>query len=112
MKDRLIYLRDIVDNIERVDRFIATMSCAEFTHDEKTYFAVVRCFEIMGEAAKRIPQSIQEQYPDVPWKTLTDTRNVFIHAYASINAHKVWQTAIEDLPPLKKQMLKILADLK
>jgi uncharacterized protein with HEPN domain len=112
MKDSLIYLKDIVDNIERVDRFIATMSCAEFTRDEKTYFAVVRCFEIMGEAVKHVPQSIREQYADVPWRTITDTRNAFVHAYASINAYKVWQTAIEDLPPLKKQILKILADLK
>ena len=112
MKDSLIYLKDIVDNIERVDRFIATMSCAEFTRDEKTYFAVVRCFEIMGEAVKHVPQAIREQYADVPWRNITDTRNAFVHAYASINAYKVWQTAIEDLPPLKKQILKILADLK
>ena len=112
MKDSLIYLKDIVDNIERVDRFIATMSCAEFTRDEKTYFAMVRCFEIMGEAVKHVPQAIREQYADVPWRNITDTRNAFVHAYASINAYKVWQTAIEDLPPLKKQILKILADLK
>jgi uncharacterized protein with HEPN domain len=112
MKDSLIYLKDIVDNIERVDRFIATMSCAEFTHDEKTYFAVVRCFEIMGEAVTHVPQAIREQYADVPWRNITDTRNAFVHAYASINAYKVWQTAIEDLPPLKKQILKILADIK
>jgi uncharacterized protein with HEPN domain len=87
-----VYLNDIIENIERAQRFIADVSYDEFTRDDKIHYAVVRCLEIIGEATKRLPQSLRQQHPEIPWKSMTGTMDVIVHAYASINLFKVWQT--------------------
>ena len=112
MRDYSLYLKDIVSNIETAERFITGISFEEFISDERTNYAVVRCLEIIGEAARRIPAGLRNKYPDIPWKTMVGTRNVIIHEYASVDLTEVWKTTKNNLPPLKKQILKILSDLK
>ena len=112
MRDYSLYLKDIVSNIEIAERFITGISFEEFISDERTNYAVVRCLEIIGEAATRIPAGLRNKYPDIPWKTMVGTRNVIIHEYASVDLTEVWKTTKNNLPPLKKQILKILSDLK
>jgi uncharacterized protein with HEPN domain len=112
MRDYSLYLNDILSSIETAERFIAGLSFEEFITDEKTNYAVVRCLEIIGEASKHIPASLRNKYPGIPWKTMVGTRNVIIHEYASIGLTEVWKTTVNNLPPLKNQILKILADLK
>ena len=112
MRDCSLYLKDILSNIEATERFIADISFEEFIADEKTHYAVVRCLEIIGEATKHIPAGLRNKYPDVPWKTMVGTRNVIIHEYVSIDLKEVWKTTVNNLPPLKKQIQKILDDLK
>jgi len=112
MRDYSIYLNDILSNIETAERFITGISFEEFAKDDKTNYAVVRCFEIIGEASKHIPAGLRNKYPDVPWKTIVGTRNVITREYAAVDLTEVWKTTKNDLPPLKKQILKILADLK
>jgi uncharacterized protein with HEPN domain len=68
--------------------------------DEKTLYAVVRALEIVGEAAKRIPQDIRDRYPQVPWRSMVGIRDKLIHDYVSVNLEVVWRTFTEDLPPL------------
>jgi len=112
VRDYSIYLKDILSNIENAERFITGISFEEFTRDYKTNYAVVRCLEIIGEASRRIPQGMRNKYPDIPWKTIVGTRNVIVHEYAAVDLTEVWKTTVNDLPPLKKQILKILSDLK
>lgn len=112
MRDYSLYLKDILSNIEATERFVNGISFEEFINDEKTNYAVVRCLEIIGEASKHIPAGLRNKYPDVPWKTIVGTRNVIIHEYVSIDLKEVWKTTVTNLPPLKKQILKILTDLK
>jgi uncharacterized protein with HEPN domain len=111
MRDYSIYLNDILLNIEAAERFITGISFEEFIRDEKTNYAVVRCLEIIGEASKHIPAGLRSKYPDVPWKTIVGTRNVIVHEYAAVDLTEVWKTTVNDLPQLKKQLLKILAGL-
>jgi len=61
-----LYVKDILDNMENAEAFIENMSFEEFSSDTKTSYAVVRCVEIIGEAAKNIPSNIQRKYPDIP----------------------------------------------
>jgi len=112
MRDYSLYLNDILLNIETAERFITGISFEEFISDKKTNYAVVRCLEIIGEASKHIPAGLRNKYPDIPWKTMVGTRNVIIHEYATVDLTEVWKTTKNDLPPLKKQIQKILADLK
>jgi len=112
MNEYSVYLRDIIANIERTQKFIADISYDEFVRDDLRNYGVVRCLEIIGEATKRLPDELRKQHPEIPWRSMTGTRDVVAHAYASINLHKVWQTAKYQLPELKPQIEKILADLK
>ena len=112
MNEYAVYLRDIIDNIERAQKFIADISYDDFVHDDLRNYGVVRCLEIIGEATKRLPNDLRDQHPEIPWKSMTGTRDVVIHAYASINMLKVWQTAKNDLPPLLQPIRNILLSLK
>jgi uncharacterized protein with HEPN domain len=112
MRDYSLYLKDILSNIESAERFVTGISFEEFIRDEKTNYAVVRCLEIIGEASKHIPAGLRTKYPEVPWKTMVGTRNVIIHEYVSIDLAEVWKTTVNNLPPLKKQIQRIIADLK
>lgn len=79
------------------------MSEEEFCHDVKTAYAVIiHAFEIIGEATKRLPSSIKEAYPDMPWRLVAGMRDKLIHDYFGINMMVVWKTVSEDLPLLEK----------
>ena len=81
-------------------------------NDQKTQFAVVRGFEIIGEATKNIPTSVKSTHKDIPWKDMTTMRNKLMHEYFGVNIVVVWKTVKEDLPDLKLKMAKLLEDLK
>ncbi len=82
-----------------------------FINDRKTFSATIRELEIIGEAAGRIPPDMQQQYGDIPWRTMKDFRNVLAHRYFSINADIVWDVVIRKLPEIKSQIQVILEKL-
>ncbi len=102
-KDRntRIFLQDILDNIERVERFTGSISADEFRSDEKTYFATLQCIEIIGEAAKHIPAAVRSRYPAVPWAEMAGMHDKLIHAYFGTDPIRVWNVVTEDLPEIK-----------
>ncbi|MEK6653239.1 MAG: DUF86 domain-containing protein [Nitrospirota bacterium] len=106
-----LFIKDILEHIEKTESFIADMSYEDFIRDTKTNFAVVRCVEIVGEAAKNIPGSIREKYKQVPWKYLTGMRDKIAHFYFGIDLKRVWEVATVKLPPLKPNIQQILADI-
>jgi uncharacterized protein with HEPN domain len=71
-------------------------------------FAVVRALEIIGEAARRIPQGMRDKNPEVPWRAMAGIRDKLIHDYISVNLEIVWKTVAEDLPVLLPQIERIL----
>jgi uncharacterized protein with HEPN domain len=110
MRDYSIYLKDIILNIDAARSFITNISYDQFIEDKKTNYSVVRCLEIIGEASKHIPATVRNKYPDVPWKAIAGTRNIIVHEYADVDLQEVWETVINDLAPLKRQIEKILSD--
>ena len=88
------------------------MDFENFKEDDKTSSAVIRKFEIIGEATKNIPQDIKEKYPDIPWKEMAGFRDKLIHFYFGIKYDIVWNTVKLRLPALKKSMENVLRDLE
>jgi uncharacterized protein with HEPN domain len=88
------------------------MTYEEMIGDRKTSYAVARCLEIIGEAANRLPDTLCQKYPEVPWPKIISMRNIIVHDCAAVDYLTVWQTLKESLPELKPQILKILTDLK
>lgn len=103
-----LYAEDIVSCIDSIFLFIGKMSYDDFIKDDKTSSAVVRKIEIIGEAAKNIPQNIRILEPDIPWKEISGMRDVIAHFYFGIDYKVVWEVCMKRLPDLKVRILSLL----
>jgi len=107
MKSDSLYIEHILSSINSVQEYISDFSLETFLEDRKTQDAVVRQFEIIGEATKRISQDFRDKNPDIPWSHMAGMRDVLIHDYIDINFEIVWKTASEDIPIVKEAILKL-----
>jgi len=103
-----LFIEDILESIELIERYIEDMDFDDFKNDRKTIDAVVRNLMIIGEASKYIPDNIREKYPNVDWQGVIGFRNRIIHAYFDISHSIVWHIIKEELSKLKEQMKNIL----
>ena len=112
MKSRefIVYLRDIIDAVEKIEKFTEGMDSERFYADDKTAYAVIRALEIIGEATKKVPQNIKGSYPQVAWREMAGIRDKLIHDYFGVNLEVIWKTVQEDLPTLKPRILQILQE--
>lgn len=104
------YLRDMVESTSNALDFVAGMSFDDFQHDIKTQFAVVRALEIIGEAAKSIPDDLRQKYPHMPWRSMAGMRDKLIHHYFGVNLIVVWKTVVEDMPTLHADLQQVLTN--
>jgi uncharacterized protein with HEPN domain len=106
-----LFIRDMLEYVEKAEGFISGMSCDDFSRDEKTRLAVVRCIEIIGEAAKNIPDYVRDKYPQIPWKDMAGMRDIIAHAYFGINMSRIWDVVTVKLPPFKRHIRNVLNDI-
>ena len=111
MRDYKLYLNDIILAMKSIENFVEDMDLDGLINDDKTSSAVVRKFEIIGEATKYIPDWLRKKYSDLPWKKMAGIRDGLIHAYFGIDYKLVWEAIKIDIPKLKPQIEKILIEL-
>jgi uncharacterized protein with HEPN domain len=108
MRRDQLRLQDILENIEAVKLALGGRSREEFNSDLLLRSAILHYLQTIGEAASHISAEMQDKYPDVPWREVSGTRNVIVHAYFSVDLDLIWQTITQDLLPLHSRISAIL----
>ena len=107
MKNDQLYLQNIKECIDRIESY--TISGKDvFLENTMIQDAVIRNFEIIGEATKRLSTEFRDKYSDIPWQQMPGFRDILIHDYLKVNLNRVWSTVEHSLPQLKATVEKIL----
>lgn len=106
------FLNDILVSAERAERFLGEKTAEELTEDSAEGHAIVRCLELIGEAIKKIPDDVRENYPELPWKRWAGMRDKLVHYYWGVDMEIVYESVKVRLPLLKKVVQKILQELE
>lgn len=99
-----LLIEDILAAAKKIQRYTNGMTFEEFTVDEKTADAVARNFEIIGEAANRLPDKFKAQYSNIDWDRIRGFRNRIVHDYFGIDYSIVWNIVHNFLPALISEM--------
>jgi uncharacterized protein with HEPN domain len=99
-----LLLEDMLAAIRKVERYTTGMDQELFRQDEKTIDAVVRNLEVLGEAARQMPDEFAANHPDIPWRQVAGLRNRIVHDYFGLDLEIIWQVVQHDLPQLGMQL--------
>ena len=103
-------LKDILEAIDRIQRYVSGLSESEFLDHTEKQDAVLRNLEVIGEAVRSIPSDMRRKYKQVEWSQIAGTRDKLIHHYFGVNWEIVWNVVQEKLPALQADVQRILAD--
>jgi uncharacterized protein with HEPN domain len=110
MRHEKLYLTDIVEAAQAIERFIMGEDFEDFEQNEMMNSAVLQKLMVIGEAAARLPKEFTQRFPEVPWLDIIGFRNIAVHEYFAIRWDIVWVAASEEVPLLKEQVEKILKE--
>ena len=99
-RDEIIYLQDIAESCEKILQFTEGLSQSDLIRDIRTYDAVIRNLEIIGEAAKHISEDLRKQLPDIEWRKAAGLRDMLSHAYFGIDNDILWDVVQNKVPQL------------
>lgn len=105
-------LEDIIQAVDYATEFVKDFTFEQFVQDKRTYFAVVKNMEIIGEASYKLTLEFKDSHPEVEWKIIINMRHVLVHGYADIVPSVLWDTIHNDLPPFKNQVLQYIEAMR
>ena len=100
-RELLDFLLDIIEAIDEIENFITGINFEEFANNREKILAVIKLLGIIGEATKKIPEDLRDQYPEIPWRAVVGMGDVLVHQYWQVDVAVVWETVRSSLPLLK-----------
>lgn len=107
-RDPAVYLRDMLTCCEKTRRYIEGIDRNAFAADELRFDAVLRNLEVLGEAAKRVPEDVRLKLPSIDWRGAAGLRDVLIHGYSGIETDIVWDVVTTKLPAMERELRRAL----
>jgi uncharacterized protein with HEPN domain len=104
IKSDQVYLEHILESIRKIDVFINGLTKSEFDQNAMIQDAVIRNFEIIGEATKKISKQFTKSHPNIPWQDMAGMRDKLIHDYLDVDLDVLWKTVEVDIPLLKEMI--------
>ena len=109
-RDPRLFMTDVLDAIEKIERYTSGLTFDQFEANEMVSDAVVRNLEIVGEATRYIPATLRERYTQIEWSRVVGFRNIVIHAYFAVDVEIVWTIATQRLSELRTVLTEMLED--
>ena len=104
-------LEDILKYAQNVEQIISGVSYEQFVADIRIYYSLMKNVEVIGEAANMLTRHFREEHNELPWRLIISMRNVLVHGYAQVSDADLWQTATNDIKPLREQVLRYLDEI-
>jgi len=111
-KDPSAFITHILESISLIETYTINMDKAEFMDSTQAQDAVLHRLQIIGEAAKNLPEEIKTLHPDIPWRQITGMRDILVHAYFGVDLELTWATVKSNLPELKTKLIGINQQLQ
>lgn len=106
-RDFEVYLEDMREAIGKINTYTIGLSRDQFAPDDKTVDAVIRNLEIIGEAAKMVPESVRLAHPEIEWRKIAGLRDILAHQYFEVDSGIIWDILQNNLPSLARELGKI-----
>jgi uncharacterized protein with HEPN domain len=107
-REFILYLEDMLQSMERIEEYLGDLDFRKFKMNYLVVDAIIRNFEIIGEASNNIPGDIQEKYPEIPWRKMYGLRNLIAHEYFGIDYEMIWEIAKNNLPKNQTDLSEIV----
>lgn len=107
-----LYVVDMLRAIDKIGRFTEGLDLASFSDSEMVVDAVLKNLEVLGEAARNVPDEVRNAHPEIPWKRIVGLRNIVAHAYFGVDLENVWKIVGENVPEVRPSVEALLAELE
>lgn len=104
-------LEDILEYSDNIIELLEGMTFEQFVKDKRTYYAIMKNVEVVGEASYMLTKAFKKAHSEIPWNVVQGMRHVLVHDYANITSETLYDTAVNNIPELRNQVAKYLTDI-